>query len=358
MRILSRYMLRHYIPIFSLAMVSFVGLYLVVDFFERLEPMLKRNIPFQEIYYFFLCKIPQIVTQGIPMASILAAIITLGLLKRSRELIAMEAAGINPLCYVSPILVAAMVLSFVHFGVAEFMARPLNRVLDSVWEVQVKQKKRPVWLNPENLWYHTENTIYQVRLYDRKTNTMEKATIFFLDPKFKLARRLDARRIMWTNPGWLAEDGVLVKFSGSNAQEEWFARKPLALNVSPQDFSGLETAPEDLGWLELHSYVEKIEQEGFTSTPYRVDLNQRLASPIATFVLSLLGIAIALRQGIHGGIASGVCISLAVAFAFLTVSNIGSSLAATGTLPAVLGVWAANVIFAAAVLFLWLRGYS
>ncbi len=358
MKILSRYILRHYIPVFLLAMVSFVGLYMVVDFFERLEPMLKQNIPFQEIYYFFLCKIPQIVTQGIPMASILAAIITLGLLKRSRELIAMEAAGINPLYYVSPILAAAMVLSFVHFGVAEFMARPLNRTIDNVWEVQVKQKKRPVWLNPENLWYREENTIYQVRLYDRKTNTMEKASIFFLDSKFRLAGRLDARRIVWTDPGWLAEDGVLVRFMGSNAEEEWFARKELHLNVSPPDFSGLETAPEDLGWLELYDYVEKIEQEGFTSTPYRVDLNQRLALPVATFVLSLLGIAIALRQGIHGGIASGVCISLAVAFAFLTVSNIGSSLASTGTLPPILGVWAANIIFAGLVLFVWIRGYS
>jgi lipopolysaccharide export system permease protein len=102
--------------------------------------------------------------------------------------------------------------------------------------------------------------------------------------------------------------------------------------------------------------VEKIESEGFSSTPYRVDLHMRLASPFATFILTLLGVLVAMRQGLHGGIAAGAGISLCVAFAFLTISNVGSSLSSAGALPPFLGVWAGNIIFSAVICYFWIRG--
>lgn len=358
MKIIHRYVLSHFAPVFALSILGFVGLYLIVDFFERVDRMLERNLPFHEIYAYFLCKIPLIVTQGIPMAAILSSIIALGLLKRNRELIAMETAGVNPFYYVAPIAATALFLSFFHFAVGEFAARPLNQKLDDVWEVKIKQKKPALWMNPENMWYREENTIYQIRLYDKQNNVMEKASIFFLDSQFRLSRRVDARRISWTDAGWLAEDGLLIRFEGGSTEEQWFDRMPLELNVTPKDFSAGETVPDNLNWLDLYRYIEKIESEGFSSTPYRVDLNMRLASPFATFILGLLGIVVALRQGLHGGISAGVGISLAVAFAFLAVSNVGSSLASAGILPPFLGVWAGNMIFSALVCYFWVRGYA
>jgi len=358
MRIIPRYMLRHYIPVFAVSVVAFVGIYLVVDFFEKIEPMLDRKLPWVEIYAYFLSKIPLILTQGIPMATILAVIITLGLLKRNRELIAMETAGINPAYYVSSLIGIGLVLACLHFSVNEFLVRPLNAKLQDTWDVKVKQKKPPVWWNPENMWYREGNTIYQIRLYDRRAVSMERVSIFFLDPQFHLLQRLDARRIFWNGEAWIAEDGLVVRFKGATTDEDWFQRRKLELNVVPQDFSGRGVVPEELGWVDLLNYIEKIEEEGYTSTPYRVELYQRLALPFATFILALLGIAVGLRQGLHQGVAAGVGISMAVAFSFLVVSSVGSGLAAAGSVPPFLGVWAGNIIFISLVCFGWMKKYT
>jgi lipopolysaccharide export system permease protein len=296
-----------------------------------------------------------ILTQGIPMAALLSAIIALGMLKRNRELIAMETAGINPSYYVAPIVVAALVLSVLHFCIAEFVARPLNQKVEDTWAISVEHEKPALWMNPENLWFRDENTIYQIRLYDQAKNVMQIASIFFLDTNFHLIQRIDARRISWTNPGWLAEDGLIISFHDGNKDQQWFERKQLDdLKVTPSDFKKGETVPRYLSWTDLHRYVEKIEGEGFSSTPYRVDLHLRLASPLATLILTLLGTLIALRQGIHGGIGAGVGISLFIAFAFIAISNVGSSLAFAGSLPPSLGVWAGNVIFAALFCYFWI----
>ncbi|MEN6438100.1 MAG: LPS export ABC transporter permease LptG [Syntrophobacter sp.] len=358
MKIIPRYMLRHYIPVFAVSLVAFVGIYLVVDFFEKIEPMLDRKLPWVEIYSYFISKIPLILTQGIPMATILAVIITLGLLKRNRELIAMETAGINPTYYVSSLVGMAMVLAFLHFSINEFLVRPLNPKLQDTWDVKVKQKKPPVWWNPENMWYREGNTIYQIRLYDRRATAMERASIFFLDPQFHLIQRLDARRIFWNGESWVAEDGLIVRFKGANTEQDWFERRKLELNVVPQDFAGRGVVPEDLGWVDLLQYIEKIEEEGYTSTPYRVELYQRLASPFATFILALLGLAVGLRQGLHEGVAAGVGISMAVAFSFLVVSSVGSGLASAGSVPPFLGVWAGNTIFILLLCFGWMKRYT
>jgi len=358
LKIIPRYVLNHFLPVFALATVGFVGIYLVVDFFERVDHMLENHVTFREIYIYFLCKIPWILTQGIPMATILATIIALGMLKRNRELLAMETAGVDPRYYVAPIAVAALVISLVHFCVAEFVARPLNRKLDETWAVKVEHTKQALWMNPENMWFRDENTIYQIRLYDRQKNTMHIASIFFLDSTFHLVRRIDARRIKWTDAGWLAEEGLVVAYHDGNTDQQWFDQKQLDLKVTPADFKSDETLPHDLSWKELLRYVNKIEGEGFSATPYRVDLYTRIQSPLATLVLALLGILVALRQGMHEGIASGVGISLVVAFAFIAVSNVGISLASAGSLSPALGVWAGNIIFGALFCYFWIRTFA
>jgi lipopolysaccharide export system permease protein len=355
MKIIPRYILKHFLPIFALAIVGFVAIYLIVDFFEHVDQMLASNVPLRDIYAYFLCKIPIVLTQGIPMAAILAAIVALGQLKRNRELIAMETAGVNPSYYAAPIALAAVALSVIHFCVAEFAARPLNQKLEETWQVQVEHRKPALWMNPENMWYRAENTIYQIRLYDRQKNVMHIASIFFLDSGFHMVQRVDAQRITWTNPGWLAEDGLIVGLRDQNTEQQWFDRKQLDLNVTPADFLTGQTVPDNLSWRDLHRYMEKVEAEGFSATPYRVDLHMRIASPFATLILALFGVLVALRPGIHGGIGAGVGISIGVAFAFIAVSNVGSSLASAEALPPFLGVWAGNIIFVAIACYFWIR---
>ncbi len=356
MRIIPKYVLKHLLPIFVLATVAFTGIYLVVDFFERVDRMLDSHLSFREIYAYFLLKIPMILTLGIPMAALLSAIIALGMLKRNRELIAMETAGINPFYYVAPIAVAALGLSVIHFCVAEFASRPLTQIVEEIWEVKVEHERPSLWMNTENIWLRNENTIYQIRTYDPGKNVMQLASIFFLDRGFHLIQRIDARRISWTNPGWLAEDGLIISFRDGNKDQQRFEQKQLDLKITPADFKAGEAVPRYLSWTELNRYVGKIEREGFSATPYRVDLHLRIAAPFCTLIMTLLGTLVALRQGLHEGIAAGVGIALAIAFAFIAISNLGSSLAFAGSLPPFLGVWAGNVIFSAILCYFWIRG--
>jgi lipopolysaccharide export system permease protein len=354
MKIIPRYILRHFFPVFGLALFAIVGLYLIIDFFEKVDNMLEKHVAASDILAYFMLKIPFILSQGIPMASLLGSLVALGMLKRNRELIALETAGIKATTYVRPILLAALALSLTHFLMDQTLARAMNQKAQQIWQREVLNQKASLSWSHENVWYHGQNVIYQIRLYNKGEETLERVSLFYLDPQFKLTERLDAKRIRWEAQQWIAQEGMLLRFSGSNIEQEPFSEKKLNLAETPKDFSRLETIPEELSWLDLYRYTKKIRAEGYNAKPYEVELQMRLAVPLTTFILALLGVTIALSQGLHGGIAVGVGIALLVASLYFTVFHLGSALATAGILSPVIGVWIGDVIFAALAGYLWM----
>ncbi len=355
MKIIHRYVLTVFFPIFFLTLLAFLGIYLIIDFFEKVDTFLDNNIGALKMISYFLYKSPFIVSQGIPIAALLASLISLGILNRNREIIAMKAAGLNSLSYAGPILAAALMLAVVNFGIGETVARALNKKAQDIWRQDVTRTKSSVRYGQETVWFRGQDVIYESRYYNHKEQSLERVTLFFLDDsEFKLNRRIDARRLRWKNGHWVAENGVILTLRETGTTQEWFKQLPLDLREKPEDFGGIATIPDELDWFDLYTYAEKISQEGYNATPYYVELHLRLALPATTFVLSLLGLTIALRQSVQGGIAASVGIALIVAFVYLCILQVGCSMATAELLPAFLGVWAGNGAFAIIGAFLWI----
>ena len=354
MTIIHRYILRHFVPVFLLALTAFVGLYMIIDFFEKVDDMLEQNVPLILCAAYFTYKIPFILTQGIPMSALLGALVGLGLMKRNRELIALETAGSRPSYYVAPIVCASLILALIHFLVGETLSRTLNQEAEKISKEQFYNIKTPVTYGYENLWVHGHSVIYQILLYDVQKHSMEKVSLFYLDDRFRLAQRLDAQKVRWEGDRWVAENGLLLRFKGSEMEQEWFERRDLDLAETPNDFGSVETIPQELGWLSLYRYARKIRQEGYQSTPYEVELHLRVALPFTTIILTLLGLTIALRQDIHSGIPLSIGVALGTTSLYLGFFHVGSGLASASILSPLLGVWAGNIIFICLTLYLWM----
>ena len=80
MRIMDRYITREFLKLFVLMVISFVCLYLIVDFFEKIKMFLSNNATLSQMLSFFLFNIPMIISLTLPAAVLLAALITFGVL--------------------------------------------------------------------------------------------------------------------------------------------------------------------------------------------------------------------------------------------------------------------------------------
>jgi len=351
--IISRYMLRHFLPILAIGLFAFLTIYLVVDFFENIDNVIQRQVPMREVGTYLLLKIPFILTQGIPTATLLAVMASLGILNRNRELTALRAAGLSARSYCGPLVVAAAVLFAANLLIGETLARSTELQAKKIWNEKIERRVNPASWSRENIWFQARNLIYRIRFYDKRTQVMERPTLYFLDGDFRLVERLDARRIRWEGGKWVAEEALVIKVSGEETADVFHERLELSLRQTPADFARVESVPQELGWLDLYEYVSRIRAEGYDSTPSLVELHTRVAFPLTTLILAVLGVAVALRQGLHGGMARSVVSALLLATAYLAVVQVGSSLASAGIVPAWLGVWAGNVLFAALGSYLW-----
>jgi len=90
---------------------------------------------------------------------------------------------------------------------------------------------------------------------------------------------------------------------------------------------------EEMGFVELWTYIEKIQASGYNATRYLVDLHSKLSNPFLNFIMVLIGIPFALKTSRSGGVALSIGISVTIGFAygliyyiFISFGKSGSSL--------------------------------
>jgi lipopolysaccharide export system permease protein len=111
MPLLHRYVLRRFIYCYLLSAAGLIGIFLIVDFFERVDEFIRRDMPYSDLILYFICKIPSISSYMAPPAVLLATVITLAVLARDNEIIAMKAGGVGVVGITLPILGAALVVA-------------------------------------------------------------------------------------------------------------------------------------------------------------------------------------------------------------------------------------------------------
>jgi lipopolysaccharide export system permease protein len=93
--VLTRHLLGTFLRTTSLCLGAFLGIYLVVEFFDQFDAFLEQGAGTAAIAQYFLFRIPMIVTRVMPMAVLGGGLLGLGNLSRHNEFVALRAAGVS-----------------------------------------------------------------------------------------------------------------------------------------------------------------------------------------------------------------------------------------------------------------------
>ncbi|MBI3564188.1 MAG: LptF/LptG family permease [Elusimicrobia bacterium] len=111
MPILQRYLLRLFLPTFGAGLALFLGVLLMNQFLRLFTMAVMKGLPFFWILSCFARLLPSFASLAVPMAFLVAAMVTLGSLADSGETTAMRAAGFSYHEIVRPFLWLAVGLS-------------------------------------------------------------------------------------------------------------------------------------------------------------------------------------------------------------------------------------------------------
>ncbi len=346
-RILQRYVLTEFLRLFSLSLSSLVFIYCVVLFFQKMNIFTKNQAPFYLIFEYLLYKIPLVAFQWtMPYAILLATLLTLGNLSRHSELTAMKAGGVSLYRITFPLLVVALMLSFVSFLGNEHLVPYTNVKTKYLLDVRVRKEEPSSSFKDYKIWYWSKNRILNIQVLDSELMVLEGLTLYQMDSNFRCTQRVDAREAKWADGKWLFYKGTVRNFGKDGSiQTTPFRELEFPLKENWESFRNLEQHSDELSYTELATYIRKIREAGYDSTRYLVDLYSKLSYPFLNLVMVLIGIPFGLKAPRSGGVALNVGISIVVAFIYGMFFYVFLSFGKSGLLPPLVAAWTPTVLF-------------
>jgi len=345
MKIISRYLYKEFFTFFVISLITFLLIYLVIEFFGKIDNFMEAHVPLKVAFSFFVYKIPFVVQQMIPVSVLISVMLMLGIMNKHNEILAIKNCGISLFRLFYPLIVIAIFIGVGSFFLSESIVPITSSVANNIWKTQVEKKDPQGSYKLSHLWYRGKGSIYQIRSYDSRKSIIEGLSIFFFDKDFKLIKRIDARRAKWIKGIWYLNDGFIQKIEPDGSRKTVrFSNHTVQLPETPQNFERTMKAPEEMSFWELKNYTKKIREEGYDSTRCQVEFHSKIAFPFISLVLTLVGIPLGLRKK-KGGIPFGITIGIGISFLYLLTFGLSRSLALSGALPPILGAWLANLLF-------------
>jgi len=362
-RILDAYVVREFFGMFVVVLASFVLLMLVFTFFELVGDIVRNHIALATVGAYLFNLAPSMIYTITPLAILIAALVTFGVLNRNSEIVAMKATGISLYRLVVPIVSISAILAVCLFLFDDYYLPSANRRQEALRST-IKGHPPQTFLNPEEKWMFGQSHpgeqghIFYYQFFDPDKDAFANLSIFEFNPTtFALSRRIFASRATWNEETetWHFENGWVRNINGNNPEYIEFKDTSFSeIHEEPGYFKKENWQSQEMNFGQLDSYIRDLRQSGFDTMRLRVALWHKLAYPLIAIVMSVLAIPFALSMGRRGSL-SGIAVAISVALAYWVVDGLFGALGNVNYLPAALAAWSPDVLFGLTGGYLLLR---
>jgi LPS export ABC transporter permease LptG/LPS export ABC transporter permease LptF len=364
-RILDEYILREFTGMFALVLAGFVLLMIVFTFFDLVGDILRNHIALSVVGAYLLNLTPSMLYNIAPLAVLIAALVTFGVMNRNSEIVAIKATGISLYRLIIPIVTMAAVLAVVLFLFDQYYLPQANRKQEALRN-QIKGRPTQTYLHPEQKWMFGQKPlpgepgrIFYYEFFDPDRNEFANLSVFEFDPgTFQLTRRIFAKRVVWSrdSAGWVFENGWVRDVEGANVRDyrTFLETSFPEIRATPDYFKKEDLQSQEMNFGQLDHYIHDLQQSGFDTKRLSVALWHKLSYPLIAVVMAVLAIPFALSMGRRGSI-TGVAVAIAVALAYMVIDNLFGAMGYVNYLPAYMAAWSADVLFGLAGGYLLLK---
>ncbi len=352
--ILERYVAGRFLKAFAGALAALVGLYVVVDGIERLDEFLEAGLGMSLRVCAY--QMPLIVGQLVPIVTLVAAVFTVLSLQRRNELWAMVSAGVSVYRSLLPVMAAAVMLMVGLWANQEWLVpKVAPRLMHARKAVFGGEKFSYYDVLVPDRW----GKLFWMRRYDFVEKVMYDVAVmdFYPSGEPRAYYRAERAESVDGEPrGWTLHDYTALFFlrGGERDTSKGVGGKEDGEMVLVET----DLAPGAIGAKQLEagfmgiSQAYRLVKERPDLGGVKVALHAKVAFPISTVVLLLVGLPSALRWGGKSYLL-GAGVGLMVAFLFLSFYVASIEVGNRGELPAVIAAWFPISSFGAVGLYLF-----
>jgi LPS export ABC transporter permease LptG len=339
--VLDRYVTTIYLRIFGLAFLSMFALFHIGTFIDLSDKLFKAQATGAMLATYHWFASPQFIYYVLPLAALVATLVTVGVLTRTSELVVMRACGISLYRVGLPLLAMAAVWSGALLLLEEsVLARANKRAEVLRHEIRGGSPQTFDVLNRKWL-VARDGDVYHYVYFDPRRLELNGFSVFDIDREWRLVGRTFASRVVYDS-GWKAERGWDRSFGGDAVTYRAFEQRPLHIEA-PDYFVTEQPDAERMTYTELRRYVQELDASGYNVVPYKVALQRKLSFPFVTLVMTLLAVPFAVTTGRRGAM-YGIGAALVIALAYWMTNSVFGAIGSAGLLAPWIAAWAPNLM--------------
>jgi LPS export ABC transporter permease LptG/LPS export ABC transporter permease LptF len=365
MRIFTRYILREVTSYALLGGVLFTFVLFMRDLGKILELVVRNSASLTDVLRIFAYTLPNTLTVTIPTAVLAGILLGLSRLAADSEITAMRSCGIGATAIVrivSIVATAALALGLVN---ALYFAPSAARDLLAL-EGSLKSSQASFEVQPRVFYEGFRNDVLYVQDVRPAAGAAVWRHVFLADvtqPASPHLTTADEAIVTNSSAGPSSIDAPSLRLHLIDGGEHHiaatdpnqydistFTSMDLPIQPDAQDDTHLSRSDTPLHALPLAELYRRARNSSPAAAAEarnaRIEFNIRFSYPFACLVLMLIGVPLGLSSK-RGGKSTGFVLTLMLVFVYYFLSNIGVAFAKSGKLSPLLGVWGANILFAA-----------
>ncbi len=358
LQILDLYIVRDWLFYFVMTQVALTGIYIIFDFFQLLNYIVRNHASTGLVLSYYGYLLPRITYLVLPLSVLVATLVSLSLLTKTSQVIAIKAVGVSLYRIAVPVLLAALLVSGGMFVMGDEYLPAANQRQDALRN-EIQGRPAQTFFRPGWQWiYGKSNRIYNYRFFDSDHNVFADLSVFDFDSSFHMTRRIYARRAFWEPhvKRWILEDGWMRQLEGDRVTKymPFSVAAFKDLTEGPSYFTRSVRTSEQMSVWELRRYIDDLRQSGFDVVRLTVQFYRKFSYPLVALVVTLIGVPFAFTVGRKGAL-SGIALSLGIAIAFWSASSLFQAMGNLNQLPPAVAAWSPDILFGIGGAYLLLR---
>ena len=364
MRIITRYILREVTSHALLGGLLFTFIIFMRDLGKILDFVVRDSASYADVLRIVLYTLPPALNVTIPMAVLVGILLGLSRLAADSEITAMRAAGMGALDFVRIVSIVSILALAAGLFNSLFLSPRAASGLIALGE-SLKSSQASFEVQPRVFYEEFKNRVLYIQDVTPAAGAALWHHVFLADltqPANPQVTTADQAVVVNGTPNTPDAQTIRLHLI-DGGQHETSSTDPNQYNISTFSTTDIpiETdAPEDahlgrvntpIQALPLHELYRRAQSlkptQNREASVYRIEFNKRFSYPFACLVLMLVGVPLGISSK-RGGKSTGFVLTILLVFLYYFLSSVGVAFAQSGKLSPFLGVWGANLLFAAA----------
>ncbi len=354
---IDRYILRELLKIFLISIFAMTMVLYLDKFLFMAEMIVNRGVSFLELVMMMVYISPAFLAVTIPMAVLMASVVTFNQFSANNEWVAMKACNMSFMALMKPVLIFSLI-AYSMANIVMFWALPWGNQSYKILVYDIIKNRANVDIKPNVFNRDFKNLILLVK--ERQPNSLLK-NVFIADTSKEGAPQIitSEQGVIFSNKETLKiqlklDNGTIHQLSNEGGDYQTLNFDRYDINLSLPDTERLEkkalVGNRELSFVQIKEKIKELKQKELPSSGPEVELSKKFSIPFTCLLFAFLGAPLGIKSS-RSGKSGSFGVTLAVIMVYYVGLILTQNLGRIGKIHSYTSVWIPNIILIIVVIY-------